>query len=30
MIVDCHVHLNNYEDDQITCEIETLLAGGMR
>jgi heterodisulfide reductase subunit A-like polyferredoxin len=23
------IKLNNYEDDQITCEIETLLAGGM-
>jgi len=23
------INLNNYEDDQITCEIETLLAEGM-
>ncbi|HBG18756.1 MAG TPA: 4Fe-4S ferredoxin, partial [Desulfobulbaceae bacterium] len=23
------IKLNNYEDDQITCAIETLLAGGM-
>jgi heterodisulfide reductase subunit A-like polyferredoxin len=23
------IKLNNYEDDQITCEIETLLVGGM-
>jgi len=23
------INLNNYEDNQITCEIETLLAGGM-
>ncbi len=23
------IRLNNYEDDQITCEIETLLAGGL-
>ena len=23
------IKLNNYEDDQITCEIEALLAGGM-
>jgi heterodisulfide reductase subunit A-like polyferredoxin len=23
------IRLNNYEDDQITCEIETLLVGGM-
>ncbi len=23
------IKLNNYEDDQITCEIETLLAGGI-
>jgi heterodisulfide reductase subunit A-like polyferredoxin len=23
------IKLNNYEDNQITCEIETLLAGGM-
>jgi heterodisulfide reductase subunit A-like polyferredoxin len=23
------IRLNNYEDDQLTCEIDTLLAGGM-
>ena len=23
------IRLNNYEDDQITCEIDSLLAGGM-